>query len=238
MTSLRSTPRVSTAASTVSIAVPVKRSLVGARSVLVGDLEGDVEAAAARVEAARDRLQVAGVGGFELHVRTSRSKVTARLAASPRPLRALAARARSRSRCPCSSSVRASRVTEISLMSAGVDADHLMRAQRGEHLRGRQRAGGAEVGRADRSRSARRSRRCRRGRRSARRRRDRDAGAQHRRRDASSRLCAERPRRVAASRAERERASDADHRHLPQRNRLAVDCSIWSAALMTLAFIS
>ena len=30
----------------------------------------------------------------------------------------------------------------------GVDADHLMRLQRGEHLRGRQRAGGAEIGRA------------------------------------------------------------------------------------------
>ena len=30
----------------------------------------------------------------------------------------------------------------------GIDADHLMRPQRGEHLRGRQRAGGAEIGRA------------------------------------------------------------------------------------------
>ena len=46
------------------------------------------------------------------------------------------------------SSVRASRVIEISFRSRGIDADHLMRAQRGQDLRHLQRTGGAEIRRA------------------------------------------------------------------------------------------
>ena len=42
---------------------------LGRRGIaVVGDLEGDVEAAVARVVAGRDRLQRAGVGGVELQV--------------------------------------------------------------------------------------------------------------------------------------------------------------------------
>ena len=70
-TSLRSTSRVSTAASTVSTAVPVKRSLVGAVPVIVADFEADIEAAAARIEPGRDRLHRAGVRRLQpevLHV--------------------------------------------------------------------------------------------------------------------------------------------------------------------------
>ena len=62
---MRSTLRASTAASTVSIAVPVKRSLVGGGAVLVGDFEGDVEAAVAVVVAHDGRLHGAGEAGVQ-----------------------------------------------------------------------------------------------------------------------------------------------------------------------------
>ena len=59
------------------------------------------------------------------------------------------------------SSVRASRVDRNFLQVPGVDADHLMRAQGGEHLRHRQRAGGAEIRRAVDRDLRRRCRHCR-----------------------------------------------------------------------------
>ena len=55
----------------------------------------------------------------------------------------------------------------------------------------------------------------------------------------SSRVCAKLPRsrkRGEQRGGEEERAGD--HDQAPQRNMLAVDCIIWSAALTTLAFIS
>ena len=121
---------------------------------------------------------------------------------------------------------------------AGVDADHLMRAQGVEHLRHRQRAGGAEIRRAidrDLGRAAgivdevadphdivg-----------------DGDVGAQHRCRD---HVVAGLRQGRCGGRGEQgggEQEGAGDHHELPQRNRLEVDCSIWSAALTTLAFIS
>ena len=68
-TSLRSTARVSTAASTVSTAVPVKRSRVGVAEVSLGDLERDVEAAAARVVmTVATGTRSPPCDGIELHV--------------------------------------------------------------------------------------------------------------------------------------------------------------------------
>ena len=120
----------------------------------------------------------------------------------------------------------------------GVDADHLMRLQRGEHLFGRQRAGGAEIGRAiDRD--------LRRGagivddvadpHHVA---GDGDAGAQHRHRDDVFAALGERRRGAGREQGGCQEKRTHGHHHLPQRNSAEVVCSIWSAALITLAFIS
>jgi len=68
--------------------------------------------------------------------------------------------------------------------------------------------------------------------------RDHNIGAQHRRGEeivARLRRCGRGSNREHGE-GEGERAEH--HHHLPQRNILAVDCIIWSAALTTLAFIS
>ena len=67
-TSLRSTSRVSTAASTVSIAVPVKRSLVGGVPASLPISKLTSKRPLRGSNAGRDRLHRAGVGGVQLHV--------------------------------------------------------------------------------------------------------------------------------------------------------------------------
>jgi hypothetical protein len=121
---------------------------------------------------------------------------------------------------------------------AGVDADHLVRAQRGQHPVDRQRPCHAEIRRAiDRD--------CSRGagvvddvadpHQVA---RYRDIGAQHRRRDGVVAGLAQCGRGRGGEQGDGEGKRTDDHFQRPQRNILEVDCSIWSAALMTLAFIS
>ena len=237
-TSLRSTLRVSTAASTVSIAVPVKRSLAGAAllSLAISKLTSK------RPLRGSYRLETGcSAPVFEASSWiswTSRSNVRLRLAASPRPLRCSSACATWSCDFPGLDGARQPRHGDR-LDVPGIDADHLMRLQRGDHLRGRQRAGGAEIGRAvDRD-----LRRCAgivdhvadphhvAG--------DGDAGAKHRNGD---RLLADsgpmRPPGPPASRAVASRSGANDHRQLLHRNSAEVVCSIWSAALITLAFIS
>ncbi len=130
--SLRSTLRVSTAASTVSTAVPVKRSLVGEYGDVVGDLEGDVETAVAGVvPRRRSALHAAG----DARRRACRSPEVALEGQTEVGGVAEAVAALQRAgdlqfdvlaeRCG-----RDERVTETSREVAGVDADHLMGAQR------------------------------------------------------------------------------------------------------------
>jgi hypothetical protein len=139
--SLRSTLRVSTAASTVSgEAQPRRRG-----AAVVGDLEGHIEAAAARLKAGRDRLHRAGVGGVELDVLQVAIEGQSEIGGVAQAAAVL------------------QRVCDILLDLLGfhgtrepghrdlldvfgLDADHLVRAEHAEHLRGRQRAGGAEIG--------------------------------------------------------------------------------------------
>jgi hypothetical protein len=183
--------RVSIAASTVSIAVPVKRSRVAADvcfraaldhhvggfqdiaaldvarqyrglhgldrgageaqprrrdAAVVGDLESHVEAAAARLIVGRDRLHRAAAGGFELDVLQVAVEGQSEIGGVAQAAAVL------------------QRVGDVLLDLLGfhgarqpghrdlldvlgLDADHVVRPQRGEHLRRRQRAGGAEIGR-------------------------------------------------------------------------------------------
>ena len=124
------------------------------------------------------------------------------------------------------------------LDAAGRNPDHLARAQGGKHLGYRQRAGGAEIGRAI-DRDLRRGTRvvddvadphhlAGHG----------DIGAKCRHRDGVGWVL--RRRRRGAGReqggGDEERASS--HLKLPHRNSAEVVCIIWSAAPTTLAFIS
>ena len=65
---MRSTSRASTAASTVSTAVPVKRSFVGGVPASLPISKVTSKRSAALVDTGRDRLHRAGVGGVQLHV--------------------------------------------------------------------------------------------------------------------------------------------------------------------------
>ena len=116
-TSLRSTLRASTAASTVSIAVPVKRSLAGGGAVLVGDLEGDVEAAVARVVAHDGGCMAPVIAGVQPDIAGIAVEGQAEIGGVAEPVAALQRAGDLLLRCPCPRCVRASRVTEISFRS-------------------------------------------------------------------------------------------------------------------------
>ena len=113
-----------------------------------------------------------------------------------------------------------------------------MRLQRRDHLGGRQRAGGAEIGRAIDC-----DPRCRsgvvdhiadandiafHG----------DVGAKHRNRDGFLADLRERRRGSSDDECGGKEEETSSHHQLPQRNSAVVDCSIWSAAVITFAFIS
>jgi len=202
----------------------------------VADLEADIEAAAARVVPGRDRLHRAGIRRLELdiaHVAIEGQGQIGGVAEAAAMLQRVGnlefdLPGRQRARQPGHGN---------RLDVLGVDADHLMRLQCGEHLFGWQRAGGAEIGRAiDRDQ-----------------RRgagivedvadphhvagDVDAGAQHRRCDdvvAALGQCRRGAGREQGA-CQEKRTHGHDHSH---RNSAEVVCSIWSAALITLAFIS
>ncbi len=219
----------------VSIAVPVKRSLAGA--VPLSLVKGDVEAGVARLVAHRDRLHIAAVGGFHADVAGIAVEVDGEILGLAKTV--LALQRVGDQLLDLLGFQRAGKPRHRDLLEvAGVDADHLMRPQGGEHLRHRQRSGGAEIRRtidrdlgraagivdevADPDDIAGYG----------------DVGAQHRCRD---RVVAGLRQGRCGGRGEQggckqERAGD--HHELPQRNRLEADCSIWSAALITLAFIS
>ena len=120
----------------------------GRRGVgLVADFEADVEAAAARLVARRDRLQRAGVGGVELHVLHVAVEGQAEVGGVAETA-AVLQRARDLKRDVLALERARQPRHRDRLDVPGVDADHLMRLQGGDHLRRRQRAGGAEIGRA------------------------------------------------------------------------------------------
>ena len=150
------------------------------------------------------------------------------------------ARGRSAVRCPCPRACGPAASPKFPAV-AGVDADHLMRAQGcrapappaaspwcRDPARGRSRSAPAlpalSMTSPIRTRSPRHL----------------HVGAQHGRGDRRrSRVL----RASAVARDGREQGGGeeeraGDHGHVPQRNMLAVDCIIWSAALTTLAFIS
>ena len=204
----------------------------------IGNFESDVVTIAAGVEPRRDRLHVAGVGGFQpqvLHVAVEGQSEVGGVAEAVPVLQRAGDRSLDVLAFERAGQPRDRNLPEI----AGVDADHLMRAQRGQNPVHRHRAGGSEIRRAvDRD---------------LRRRAGivddvadphqiaghRDVGAQHRCCDhvVAGLRRGGRRRGHEQGEGEGERAKHRHH-HLPQRNMLAVDCIIWSAALTTLAFIS
>ena len=215
---------------------------------LAGDLEGDVETAAARVvpqpRPAPSRRHSTDRAAWS----ADRGRISRRSSRRRRG-RMLRASARSTSfsiSWPCS--VRATPRHHDLADAAGVDPDHPVRAQRRQHLAHRQRAGGAEVGRAE----------------------DRDVGGDagifdevadahdvaatvtwaRSTGDGRARLAVARSRGLAGGAGAAARRSPAsgtasarssersDHDSVLSATCWMVDCSIWSAAVMTLAFIS
>ena len=87
------------------------------RAVFVGDLEGDVEAAVARIVAHGSRLHAAGVGGIEPDIAGIAIEGQAEIGGIAKAVAALQRARDLLLRCPCPRCVRASRVTEISFRS-------------------------------------------------------------------------------------------------------------------------
>ena len=114
--SLRSTPRASTAASTVSIAVPVKRSLVGAVPLSLAISKVTSKRPLRVVVAHDDGLHAAGVGGIEPDIAGVAVEGQREIGGVAKAVLALQ-RARDLRSMSLPSSVRASRVTEISFRS-------------------------------------------------------------------------------------------------------------------------
>jgi hypothetical protein len=137
--------RASTAASTISIAVPVKRSLAGAVpfSLAISNVVSGCRAA----RSARRRLNRARVGGIETDIPGIAIEGEAEIGGVAEPVPAL-----QRAGDLLLDLLAFQRACEPRhrdfLEIAGVDADHLVRAQRVQHLRHRQRACRAEIGRA------------------------------------------------------------------------------------------
>ena len=118
----------------------------GRRAAVVGNLEADVETTAARFISRRNRLQRAGVRGVELDILNIPIECQAEIGGLAE---AVAVLERTGDLEPEFAGLDGARQPGHGdrLDVPGVDADHLMRLQRGNHLRGRQRAGGAEIGR-------------------------------------------------------------------------------------------
>jgi hypothetical protein len=199
-------------------------------------VEGDVETRRAPIVGERDDLQFTGDVRLDVeraHLAVELDGDMARLAEAVLPFHRLGDACGNLLRGDGAARARHHHFGD----AAGVDADELVWADRLDHALGRDRAAGAEVGRPEDRHVGHRSRvfneiadahdvAC-----------DGDAGAQRRHRvlrcGRIGNQGGERQRQCQPS----EREGDHDG-HPPQRISCAVVCSIWSAAVMTLEFIS